>query len=113
PKGGGLTRRMGRAAQKRGGLVWTWDLTLETQMRITWQRLNRCGCIPRIAKVVEPFAIARVRDGDMLADVGRLVCFRWVSQLLPIERTAMTCTHFAKEQVLFREGDPADRVFRL
>src|SRR5256884_8722527 len=82
-------------------------------MRITWQRLNRCGCIPRIAKVVEPFAIARVRDGDMLADVGRLVCFRWVSQLLPIERTAMTCTHFAKEQVLFREGDPADRVFRL
>src|SRR5262249_35112609 len=25
----------------------------------------------------------------------------------------MTCTHFAKEQVLFREGDPADRVFRL
>src|ERR1700751_5566762 len=49
----------------------------------------------------------------MLADVGRLVCFRWVSQLLPIERTAMTCTHFAKEQVLFREGDPADSVFRL
>src|SRR5438128_868372 len=25
----------------------------------------------------------------------------------------MTCTHFAKEQVLFREGDPADSVFRL
>src|SRR5262249_34484949 len=49
----------------------------------------------------------------MLADVGRLVCPRWVSQLLPIERTAMTCAHFAKEQVLFREGDPADRVFRL
>ncbi len=82
-------------------------------MRITWQRLNRCGCIPRIAKVVEPFAIARVRDGDMLADVGRLVCVRWVSQLLPMQRTAMTCTHFAKEQVLFREGDPADSVFRL
>ena len=25
----------------------------------------------------------------------------------------MTCTHFAKEQVLFREGEPADSVFRL
>src|SRR5262249_57734876 len=25
----------------------------------------------------------------------------------------MTCTHFAEGQVLFREGDPADRVFRL
>src|SRR5947209_3079039 len=25
----------------------------------------------------------------------------------------MTCTHFAKEQVLFREGGPADSVFRL
>jgi CRP/FNR family cyclic AMP-dependent transcriptional regulator len=25
----------------------------------------------------------------------------------------MTCTHFAKEQVLVREGDPADSVFRL
>src|SRR5262249_10730022 len=25
----------------------------------------------------------------------------------------MTCTHFAKEQVLFREGDPADSVFHL
>jgi CRP/FNR family transcriptional regulator, cyclic AMP receptor protein len=25
----------------------------------------------------------------------------------------MTCTHIAKEQVLFREGDPADSVFRL
>jgi CRP/FNR family cyclic AMP-dependent transcriptional regulator len=25
----------------------------------------------------------------------------------------MTCTHFAKGQVLFREGDPADSVFRL
>src|ERR1700741_3380007 len=49
----------------------------------------------------------------MLADVGRLVCFRWVSQLLPIERTAMTCTPFAKEQVLFREGDPANSVFRV
>src|SRR5262249_59144843 len=32
---------------------------------------------------------------------------------LPIERTAMTCTHFAEGQVLFREGDPADSVFRL
>src|SRR5215472_17039396 len=25
----------------------------------------------------------------------------------------MTCTHFPKAQVLFREGDPADSVFRL
>jgi hypothetical protein len=25
----------------------------------------------------------------------------------------MTCTHFAKGRVLFREGDPADGVFRL
>src|ERR1700731_371842 len=25
----------------------------------------------------------------------------------------MTCTHFAEGQVLFREGDPADGVFRL
>src|SRR5262245_3008679 len=49
----------------------------------------------------------------MLADVGRLVCPRRGSWLLPIERTAMTCTHFAEGQVLFREGDPADSVFRL
>ena len=27
--------------------------------------------------------------------------------------TAMTRTHFAEGQVLFREGDPADSVFRL
>jgi CRP-like cAMP-binding protein len=27
--------------------------------------------------------------------------------------TAMTCTHFAAGNVLFREGDPADSVFRL
>ena len=32
---------------------------------------------------------------------------------MPMERTAMTCTHFAEGQVLFREGDPADSVFRL
>jgi CRP/FNR family transcriptional regulator, cyclic AMP receptor protein len=31
---------------------------------------------------------------------------------LPIERP-MTRTHFAEGQVLFREGEPADRVFRL
>src|SRR6266404_773930 len=47
------------------------------------------------------------------SDVGRLVCPRRVRHLLPIERTAMTCTHFAEGQVLFREGDPADSVFRL
>src|SRR5215831_15532256 len=44
----------------------------------------------------------------MPADVGRLVC-----QLLPIERTTMSRAHFAEGQVLFREGDPADSVFRL
>src|SRR6202045_4950343 len=33
--------------------------------------------------------------------------------LLPIESTAMTRRHFAEGQVLFREGDPADGVFRL
>src|SRR5262249_50780023 len=32
---------------------------------------------------------------------------------MAIERTVMTCTHFAKGQILFREGDPADSVFRL
>ena len=30
-----------------------------------------------------------------------------------IERTAMTRTHFAEGQVLFREGDPPDCVFRV
>ena len=29
------------------------------------------------------------------------------------EKTAMTCTYFAEGQVLFREGDAADGVFRL
>ena len=32
---------------------------------------------------------------------------------LPIERTVMTRTHFAEGQILFREGDPSDGVFRL
>ena len=35
------------------------------------------------------------------------------SSPLAVERTAMTCTHFAEGQVLFREGDPADSVFRV
>ena len=30
-----------------------------------------------------------------------------------VEMTAMTRTHFAEGQVLFREGDPANSVFRL
>src|SRR2546430_8490337 len=47
------------------------------------------------------------------ADMGRLVCPRWARHLLLFERTAMTCAHFAEGQVLFREGDPADSVFRL
>jgi len=34
-------------------------------------------------------------------------------ELLSMERLAMTNTHFAVGQVLFREGDPADSVFRL
>src|SRR5262245_26977709 len=29
------------------------------------------------------------------------------------EGSAMTCTHFAEGEVLFREGDPPDCVFRL
>jgi len=64
-------------------------------------------CVPRIAKVVDPFDIARVRIGVHASPPGQ------ASSLLPIERTDMTCTHFAKEQVLFREGEPADSVFRL
>src|SRR5690348_17142271 len=32
---------------------------------------------------------------------------------MSFERTAMTGKHFAVGQVLFREGDPADSVFRL
>jgi len=32
-------------------------------MRIAWQRLNKGGCIPRIAKVVDLVDIARVRAG--------------------------------------------------
>src|SRR6476659_3594857 len=42
-----------------------------------------------------------------------LVCPRRVSPWLLIERTAMTRTHFAEGQVLFREGDPPDCVFRV
>src|SRR5262249_50452782 len=69
---------------------------------------------PRIAKVVDPPSLFPVWvPASTLADVRRLVCPRWVRTVLSIERTAMTCTHFAKEQVLFREGDPADSVFRL
>jgi CRP-like cAMP-binding protein len=33
--------------------------------------------------------------------------------LLPIERTVMTRTHFAEGQILFKEGDSSDGVFRL
>src|SRR6516162_11401859 len=47
--------------------------------------------------------------GRALADVGLVGSFT----VLPIERTVMTCTHFANGQFLFREGDPADSVFRL
>jgi hypothetical protein len=32
---------------------------------------------------------------------------------IPFERAAMTGAHFAEGQVLFREGDPADGVFRV
>src|SRR5215472_18793632 len=64
--------------------------------------------------VVDPPSLLPVWvPSSTLADVRRLVCPRWVRTVLAIERTAMTCTHFAKGQVLFREGDPADRVFRL
>jgi CRP-like cAMP-binding protein len=33
--------------------------------------------------------------------------------MLPIERTMMTGRHFAEGQIIFREGDPSDGVFRL
>src|SRR5262249_39890724 len=49
----------------------------------------------------------------MPADVDGLVCPPRVRHPLPIERTAMTCRRFAEGQVLFRERDPADCVFRL
>jgi hypothetical protein len=42
-------------------------------MRIAWQRLNKGGCIPRIAKVVDLVDIARVLLASMPADVGALV----------------------------------------
>src|ERR1700730_17982903 len=39
----------------------------------------------------------------------------WAIRQMPelVEMTAMTRTHFAEGQVLFREGDPANNVFRL
>ena len=37
----------------------------------------------------------------------------WGSPPIPIERTTVNRAHFAKGQVLFREGEPADGVFRL
>jgi CRP/FNR family cyclic AMP-dependent transcriptional regulator len=43
----------------------------------------------------------QVRERSMVAN-----CCRW-------KGLAMTSTHFAEGQVLFREGDPADSVFRL
>src|SRR6266446_4658439 len=91
---------VGPARQKRGAWI-----------RIGILLQNPTACIPRIAKVVAPFDIARmrVRAGGHASRRGQAR----VSQLLPIERTTMTCTHFAKEQVLFREGDPADSVFRI
>ena len=45
------------------------DLNPKIQMRITWQRLNRCGCIPRIAKVVDQ--IPRVRAGVPASRCGQ------------------------------------------
>ena len=56
-----MLRRAGRG--KKRGLDRHRGLNPRTQMRITWQRLNRCGCIPRIAKVGDPLDIARVRAG--------------------------------------------------
>jgi hypothetical protein len=51
------------AAENRGAWIGKGTLTSEL------------GCIPRIAKVVEPFDIARVRAGVHVSRVGRLVCF--------------------------------------
>jgi hypothetical protein len=65
--------RVGRG-RKEGGLDRHRDLNPRTQMRVARLRLNRCGCIPRIAKVVDPLDIARVL-ASTLADVGRLVSY--------------------------------------
>jgi hypothetical protein len=48
-----MLRRAGRGRKKRAR-IGIGALNPRIQMRITWQRLNRCGCIPRIAKVVDP-----------------------------------------------------------
>jgi hypothetical protein len=57
-----MLRRAGRG-RKEGGLDRHRDLNPRTQMRIAWQRSNRCGSIPWIAKMVDPLDIARVRGG--------------------------------------------------
>jgi CRP-like cAMP-binding protein len=46
------------------------------------------------------------------ATCGQASFARRVDHLLPVERIAMTCTRFAEGQVLFKEGDPTDSVFR-
>ena len=38
---------------------------------VAWLRLNRCGCIPRIAKVVDPLDIAHVRAGVHASGCGQ------------------------------------------
>ena len=60
-------------AEKRGACIGIGDLNPRSQMRIAWQRLNRRGRIPRIAKVVDPLGIARVCAGVHASRRGRLV----------------------------------------
>jgi hypothetical protein len=57
-----MLRRAGRGT-KEGLPDRHRGLNPRTQMRIIWQRLNRCGCIRWIARMVDPFDIARVGAG--------------------------------------------------
>jgi CRP/FNR family transcriptional regulator, cyclic AMP receptor protein len=56
--------------------------------------------------------VPRASSPDMREDEGGPIC-PLSGPLLPIDRTVMTGTHFAEGQILFREGDPSDGVFRL
>src|SRR5262245_46825689 len=71
---------------------------------------TRCGCTPRIGNVADPVDIARAGVPCQPMWAGQ---FALVGSTTYCRLTAMTRAHFAEGQVLFREGDPADGVFRL